>query len=475
MKHNVHTHHTHSDATRVNTDPCADLGATEVRDSSDAQRERGRRIGWTALTGFISKTISAVSIYVMIPTLLHAMGTELFGVWSTLHSLLSNMAFADFGIGNGMLNAIAVANAKGDRHALRATVGTAPILLSALSVVCGVTLYLLMPALGWLTLDTGLPPAAAKAAWGGLAAFLIYAVLSLPLSTGDRIANALQEGFIVNLVRACVQCMTLATVFIVAYLGGTFGQLCAATVMPNLFGSCATWALVTRNRPWLAPQISAFSVEQSRALFRSGLWFFLIQIIGVVGFSLDTVIIAKGLGAAAAADYALASRYFSITLVTGNILLAPLWPAYADASSRGDFRWLKRTFLTSLIIAFAFAGFVTSALFIARDILVPLWLGTGFSLKGKLLASMAAWTTIQLLGSAVAMFWNGMHWLRLQCLLGTLFAVVSLALKLWLCKGGTVDQIVLANIICFCGLEILPGLLLTWVLLGRDHNEPTIA
>jgi O-antigen/teichoic acid export membrane protein len=243
--------------------------------------------------------------------------------------------------------------------------------------------------------------------------------------------------------------------------------LCVASVAPGLLGYCLTWRIVMWNRPWLQPNTTAFSWGRAHRLLKSGIGFFLIQVIGAVGFNMDTLFIAKGLGAVAATDFALTSRYFSVALVIGNILLAPLWPAYADAASRGELSWAKRTLMLSIAFAAAFGLAITGVLYAVSDWLIPLWLGKGFSLGGHLMATMAGWTALSLVGSAIAMFWNGMHWLRLQCVMAVIFTGVSLPLKLWICRNGTLDQFVMLNILCFLTLEVLPGLLCTFLILKR--------
>lgn len=433
----------------------------------NAARNRVRRISATALSGFIGKGVGAVATYAMVPMLLHAMGAELFGVWSTFYSLLTMTAFADFGIGNGMLNAIATANARDDHEELRKTVSSGVFLLTGLAGVFAAVLYILFPRLGPMVLDSELPAATAKLATGGLAVFATYAILSMPLSTGDRIATALQEGFALHFIRACILILTLGVVHATILGRGDFVALCVASVAPGLLGYCLTWWFVMWNRPWLQPSTTAFSWGRAHRLLRSGLGFFLIQVIGAVGFNMDTLLIAKGLGAVAATDFALASRYFSVAIVIGNILLAPLWPAYADAASRGELSWAKRTLMLSLGFAAAFGLAITGVLYAAGDWLIPLWLGKGFSLSGQLMAAMAGWTALSLVGSAIAMFWNGMHWLRLQCVMAVIFTGVSLPLKFWICRNGTLDQFVILNIICFLALEVLPGLLCTFLILKR--------
>jgi len=436
-----------------------------------ASGDRLQRLGATAISGFIGKGIAACATFAMVPLLLHSMGTELFGLWSTLHSLLAMSAFADFGIGNGMLNAITRSNAKNDLNGVQATITSGLMVLTCIAAILAVALFTFFHAFGGIITASGLSEASLGPALGGVAIFGVYAIVSMPLSTGDRIATALQEGFIPHLIRAVVLALSAIIVLVMSRTGAGFVALCGATVLPSLLGSFLTWTLVARRRPWLLPKLSTFSSEQSGILMRTGAGFCIIQLVSAVGFNIDTLLIARGAGVDGAADFAVASRYFSVATVVGNILLPPLWPAYADAMSRGEIYWVKRALGVSLLATLVCGGAIVGFLFVAKGWLVPLWLGDSLHLDAKLMCSMAGWTLISLIGSAIAMFWNGMHWLRLQCILGAAYAFTALPLKLWLSTHGTVDQYLIANALCFLVVELLPGIGITYMLLSRFQTN----
>lgn len=440
--------------------------------ASAASAHRLRRLRATAISGFLGKGVAAAATYTLVPMLLRAMGTELFGVWSTLYSLLTMTAFADFGIGNGMLNAIAASNARDDKEGIQQTITSGVILLTTLAALLAVVLWAFLPWVVKSVIHAGLAESIAQPATAGLAVCAAYAILSMPLSTGDRIATALQEGFVLHFVRACVLIGTVVIVYVAVQAKAGFAALCACAVLPGLLGSCLTWVLVTHDRPWLLPKMTAFRLQRSRALLKSGLAFFVIQLIAAVGFNMDTLFIANGLGPAAAADFAIASRYFSIALVAGNIVLAPLWPAYADAASRGDSSWVKRSLIISIAATTVVGGAIVCMLLLASGRLVPLWLGKGFVLDPMLMVAMAGWTVVSLVGSAIAMFWNGMHWLRLQCIMGLIYTAFSLPMKLWVSCNGTIDQFIMVNIISFLLFEVLPGLMCTFLILRHTDLKP---
>ena len=70
-------------------------------------KERHRRIVLSAIASAMAKIISITTALISVPLTLHYLGPERYGMWMTISSLAALLAFADLGIGNGMLNAIA--------------------------------------------------------------------------------------------------------------------------------------------------------------------------------------------------------------------------------------------------------------------------------------------------------------------------------------------------------------------------------
>lgn len=419
--------------------------------------------------------MAAASVYLMVPMLLRALGPELFGLWSALQSLIAMMAFADFGVGNGMVNAIATANATNDQPELSRTVSSGAFLLTLIAFGLSMVALLAWPILPSLVLPGNSSDVPLETVATGLAIFIGSALISMPLSCGDRVASAMQEGFVLHPIRALAQILAMSCVYLAINLNGGFSAVCLATLAPGVLASAATWGWVVKGRPWLMPRSSHINLHHCKSLFRSGIAFLLIQIIAIAGFNIDTLLIARHAGATAAAEFAVANRFFSLALVLSNIVLAPLWPAYADASARGENGWALRTFLYSVLAAGGVGMAVTGALYSTHAWLLPVWVGDTLVIDRRLLAATAAWTTVLMIGSAVAMFWNGMHWLRLQCLLGLAFVGVSLPIKCWCAQQGNLVAFIVTNLACFLCLELIPGIAFTLLIFRRQQRQKASA
>ena len=75
-------------------------------DTSDAvgrSKERYRRVFFTTTTSAIARVVQIVASLLTVPLTLRYLGPELYGLWLTMSSVMAMFAFADLGVGNGLL------------------------------------------------------------------------------------------------------------------------------------------------------------------------------------------------------------------------------------------------------------------------------------------------------------------------------------------------------------------------------------
>ena len=96
-------------------------------------QERHRRVALTAVASALAKILSVGTALISVPLTLHYLGVERFGMWMTISSLIAMLAFADFGIANGVLSAVAEAHGRDDRAALQRIVSSGFFMLTAIA------------------------------------------------------------------------------------------------------------------------------------------------------------------------------------------------------------------------------------------------------------------------------------------------------------------------------------------------------
>src|ERR1700716_1769942 len=101
-----------------------ELGADGAAQEQTAKK-RGKHIKLTVFTGLIARASSMLMTIVSVPLTLNYLGPERFGLWMTVTSVVSMLAFADFGIGSGLLTVVGEAAGRDDKVAIRRYVSSA--------------------------------------------------------------------------------------------------------------------------------------------------------------------------------------------------------------------------------------------------------------------------------------------------------------------------------------------------------------
>ena len=108
---------------------CLRAKPSDLSTEAGRARERHRRIAMTTLTSGIVKVITIATSIISVPLTIGYLGQERYGLWMTVTSAASLLAFADLGMGNGLLNAVSRANGANDRQDAKTNVSSAFFLL----------------------------------------------------------------------------------------------------------------------------------------------------------------------------------------------------------------------------------------------------------------------------------------------------------------------------------------------------------
>ena len=416
-------------------------------------RERHRRAAMTAIAAAFAKFVSVGTALISIPLTLHYLGAERYGMWMVMSSLVAVLSFADLGLGNGVLNAVASAYGRDDRLAIQAYVSSG---FFALILVAGVIVALFVfayPFVPWYRLFNVESPLARLESGPALAVFVACFALAVPIGIVQRVQMGLQQGFMASLWQGGGSLLGLVGIIAAIHLEAGLPWLVLAFAgAPLTAGLLNSLFFFGRLRPDIAPRWRTVSRDAITQIARTGLLFFVLQVVVAVAYASDNLIIAQIIGAPAVAQYAVPERMFSLVTMILAMALSPLWPAYGEANSRGDSTWVRRTLKHSLIVSMCTATVLATILVLAGPRLIQLWVGHTINPPFMLLAAFGIWKVIEAGGNATAMFLNGINAMRVQIILAVVMAVSAFSLKLFLIPrvgiAGAVWATVIAYIIC---------------------------
>ena len=414
-------------------------------------RERYRRAVLSFGTSLFARLITVATQLVATRLALGYLAPERYGLWMAISSTaLTFLVFADLGLGNGLLNALSAARGQDDEKRASEIVSSSFFMLLAVALALLAITLAIHPFIPWASLLRVSTPLAASEAAPAMLVFVLCFLINIPLGIVSRVQSGYQEGYRTSLWAIGGSLVgLLMTIVAIRARAGLPGLVLAASGAPILATVANGWALFWRERPHLRPRLSRARRKTADAILRLGALFFLLQMTSAVAYQTDNLVVTRFFGAAAVTTYAVPMQLFSAIPIFVLMMLMPLWPAYGEALSRGDVGWVRQTLGRSILLSIAMAAVVAVPLTIFGRPLIHLWVGPGVTPSISLLAGMGTLAVVLSGGNAVAVFLNGVSWVRFQLILGVIVALAALGLKIALAPVMGIEGVVWATVVAW--------------------------
>lgn len=420
-------------------------------------RERYRRAALTTLTSIVARAVTVLTSLITVRLTIRYLGTERYGLWMTITSVVSLLAFADLGIGNGLLNVISDAHGRDDIEAVHKYVSSAFFVLLAIATLLLGIFAVASPFIPWPRLFNVSSPIAAREAGPAIWVFLVCFLLNMPLDVVQRVQTGHQKGFATNFWTIVGSLTGLGCLIVVMDRNGGLPWLILALLGGQILGVLGNWAQEFGfARPELLPKWTFWDTAAARKILGTGIMYLLIQICGAFTLPLDNIIITQILGPEAVTQYAVPLRLFILVMSVALMFVIPLWPAYGEALARGDSAWVKSTFFHSLGYTVLVFGPVALGFAVFGKMIVRIWVGGQVRPGWGLLFGMASYAVVIIVASTMAVFLNGMHKLKIQALVSILQTVAGIGLKIIMAKAFGLSGVIWAGVaVAFLGTGVI--------------------
>lgn len=412
------------------------------------------------LTGSASTLARVVQIstsLITVPLTLKYLGNERFGLWMTISSVLAMAAFADFGVGNGVLNTVAKAFGKDDMQGVRKAASSGFAILSSVAVLLLLSFFSIFRFINWGDFFRVTSPQARSEAGPALAVFATCFTLNISMDVVQRVQLGLQEGYRYSLWQLCGSTVGFIGVLCGIWLRVSLPVLVVAIAgAPILATTLNTIHFFGYVRPDLRPSWKLVSGDVISQIAKLGGLFFVLQVVVAVSFSADNFIIARELGAVNVPEYSIPQRLFALITMMSGMLVAPLWPAYGEAISRGHIGWVRHTLRRSLLIVLGATSAASCAMLLLSHKLLHWWVGSRVHPPFFLLLGLAIWTVIGCCGDALGAFMNGAEVIRFQVVVASIFGIGCLTTKVLFVHHFGVTGVPWATISSYVLLSVLP-------------------
>jgi len=443
--------------------------------AASRSRERYRRVGLTFAASAGARMVSVLVAFVSVPLVVGAIGVEGYGLWATIASTTALLAFADLGLGNGLLNITSAAHGQDDRRVAHHAVSSAWVLLWGVAATITVAFALLYPIVDWGQVFN-VTGSLASEAGPAMAVFFVCFALGLPLAVAQKVQLGYQEGFANSLWVAGGSLLGLLGLVVAIQMGASLPWLVFAFAAGPVGAAAGnTVVLFFRRRPWLRPSLRRADRRTAARLVRVGLLFFVLQAAVAVAFQSDVIVAARVVGPEAAAQYSVGSRMFLFVPAVIAMFLIPLWPAYSEAYARGDFDWIRRTVRLSTAGTFVATASASVVLVVFADPLLRVWLGAPFKLPFELLVGLALWAVVFATFNSLSMLLNALGEVRFLVVVASLMAIASIALSVLMASRIGVPGVIWGTVVAYLLFAAIPIGIYVPRVMRRLHDDLAVA
>jgi len=375
----------------------AGVKATDVISEHEAVRRwRDKQALKTAGAGLVVQVLGYAVRLAVIPLSLKLLGTDRYGLWLAVGSLIAWGGVADLGLAPGLVNLVASACGREDRAGARRYISTA---LGAYGILAGVLLVVFITASRWQGLPRLLgitsPELAAQAAVLVAVCGGMFAISSLTRVIPTA-CTALQEGYYGAWSQMSGTILSLALLLLLVWTGGSLVSYALAMGLPPLAAQLGLGAyFFGRRHPDLRPRVGDWDRSSLRGLWGIGGWLALHQAANLAVLYSANLIIANRLGPAAVTQYSVPYAVFAVLISVAWYIVSPYLPAYAEALARGDLAWIQRRAWQTLALTVMLVGGGGAILVITGQQGIRLWSGGHVTPTLGLLAALACFSLLK--------------------------------------------------------------------------------
>lgn len=421
---------------------------------------RGRLLNVTA-SSLGARIVTAAIGFVSIPILVAALGRDAYGAYAAVVSLSAVFLFADQGLAVSARTYVAQAVGANQPEQIRTVVLATTKMMGIVSAACLAVCLILTPVLPWDTLVPG-------ASGSTVLLYLIPAIILLSTTVPMRALEGLGYAGFVARLPVLGSLWLLATVAIGAALdqGLSYFVLTAGlTSLPALL--VAVWALRRRLPEEPAAKVGSSAAPPAlklRTMWASSWPMAVVSIMLAVSYSLDPIVIAANLGSAAAGDYAVALKLYSLGLTVVTACFPVLWTHFASA--RAQERHVATPW-KGLAVLMGVAAICALGLALLGPDLIRVWAGDDFEHSRSLLVAMGVLLMVIAAQLVPAAALTDDRSLRFQATTTTIMTIVNVPLSLILVRSWGVTGPVWASAAALATCHALP---LWWRYLNRDSR-----
>lgn len=424
---------------------------TQIRKKFIGTDSRSKKMYKNTVAMIGIRGVSMILTLISAPIMLHHVDRADYGVLLTLTSIVGWVGYMDVGLGNGLRNKLPEFLAKGDFHSAKKIVSSCYVTLAIYVALIIVIFLMVSPLVDWLGVLNS-PTSDAGEIRGLTNVVFIAFCIQFLFGLINSILFAYQMPAFQSLFTFVGQFIALIALVIQVYVFDVTSVLQIGAVnsmIPPLVLFLGSIGLFRTKLKEIAPSFKLFEFKSVGSILSLGLKFFVLQMITIVLFQANSIIIARVVSPEAVVEYNLAFKYVSLLTMIFTIVITPVWSATTDAYVRKDFAWINKTISLSRKVCIA-SIFIGVLMVLASKFVYGIWLGKGtIDINYSTTSLILLYISFEMLYKVYGTIINGTGKVFAQIILTGVIAIIYIPLAILLGKLFGLSGVLIANAIVF--------------------------
>ena len=197
----------------------------------------------------------------------------------------------------------------------------------------------------------------------------------------------------------------------------------------TLFVNVLSTFHIIKGRDYLRPSLRSYNKGTIPDICKTGLQFFIIQIMCLLMFTMDNLIISHYFGPNAVTSFSIANKIYNTGYSFIAAFLVPYWSGTTSAIERGDTEWIRRSIkkTTKILFAFIVGSVIVTVLF--RQITF-MWLHKELEYGTGIPALMCVFYVLYSILAIECQFINGTGMLKIQLIMYLILGIGNVPLSI---------------------------------------------
>lgn len=378
------------------------------------------------LYSFILKIVSIGISLLIVPVTINYLNPSTYGIWLTLSSVLSWIAFFDIGFTQGFRNKFAEALAHNDHDLAKCYVSTTYF---ALFIIFGVVLLVSLLAnqhINWSTI-LNVNQSYNSELKHTFCILLIFFCLQMILKVITTILLADQRTALASSIDTIGQTFNLIAIIIltkITRVGSILNLATVISVIPTLVLIISSLFFFSGRYKQFKPSLRSIRPSIALNIVSLGGKFFVIQISQILVFQCTNLIISHTKGPDEVTVFNVAYKYFAVFNMLMSIFITPFWSAFTEAYSKSDFIWMNKIYKKLTQLGLLITIMIIISLFIS-PLIFKYWLNGQVEVPLIISSGIAMYTIFASIGGISTTLLNGIGKIYIQMYIHLFFAIIT--------------------------------------------------